>query len=78
MTRVYVQWPPSAVSEEPDPCSIDICAVIATIGPASQSVEVLCKMLEAGMTCIRLDLTVRPGGGMHVRCRKIVTARHHH
>lgn len=33
-------------------------AVIATIGPASQSVEVLSKMLEAGMTCARLDLTV--------------------
>ena len=33
-------------------------AVIATIGPATQSVDVLCKMLEAGMTCARLDLTV--------------------
>ena len=33
-------------------------AVVATIGPSSQSVDVLCKMLEAGMTCARLDLTV--------------------
>lgn len=43
---------------EATPARVVLCAVIATIGPASQSVEVLCKMLEAGMTCARLDLTV--------------------
>mmetsp|Transcript_6339 Transcript_6339/g.18214 ORF Transcript_6339/g.18214 Transcript_6339/m.18214 type:complete len:686 (+) Transcript_6339:188-2245(+) len=31
--------------------------VIATIGPASQDVDTLSLMLEAGMTCVRLDLT---------------------
>lgn len=34
-------------------------AVIATVGPSCQDVETLCLMLEAGMTCVRIDLTVR-------------------
>ena len=34
-------------------------AVIATIGPASQDVDTLALMLEAGVTCMRMDLTVR-------------------
>jgi hypothetical protein len=35
------------------------CAVIFTIGPACQSVEVLADILKAGGTCARIDLTVR-------------------
>ena len=34
-------------------------AVIATIGPASQDVDTLVRLLEAGVTCCRVDLTVR-------------------
>jgi pyruvate kinase len=34
--------------------------VVATIGPACQSVEALCDLLEAGMTCARIDLTWAP------------------
>ena len=30
-----------------------------TIGPATQDVETLVQLLEAGVTCARLDLTVR-------------------
>ena len=33
--------------------------VIATIGPASQNVDTLVRLLEAGVTCCRVDLTVR-------------------
>lgn len=33
-------------------------AVVVTIGPACQDVETLCKLLEAGATCARCDLTV--------------------
>jgi hypothetical protein len=35
-------------------------AVMATLGPACREVEVLCKMLEEGMSCARVDLTVWP------------------
>ena len=34
--------------------------IVATIGPACQSVEALCDLLEAGMTCARIDLTWAP------------------
>lgn len=34
-------------------------AVIVTVGPACQDVETLCKLLDAGATCARVDLTVR-------------------
>jgi pyruvate kinase len=34
--------------------------IVATIGPACQSVESLCDLLEAGMTCARIDLTWAP------------------
>ena len=33
--------------------------MIATIGPASQDVETLVRLLEGGVTCCRVDLTVR-------------------
>ena len=33
--------------------------VIATLGPACRDVETLKEMLEAGMSCARVDLTVR-------------------
>ena len=33
--------------------------VIATLGPACRDVETLKDMLEAGMSCARVDLTVR-------------------
>ena len=36
------------------------CAVVFTIGPACQDVEDLCKILDAGATCARCDLTVLP------------------
>ena len=36
-------------------------AVIATLGPACRDVETLKDMLEAGMSCARVDLTVRKG-----------------
>eukprot|EP00890_Picochlorum_soloecismus_P002397 jgi/Picsp_1/3158/NSC_05998-R1_pyruvate kinase len=34
--------------------------VVATIGPACQSVEALCELLNAGVTCARIDLTWAP------------------
>lgn len=34
--------------------------VVATIGPACQSVEALCDLLNAGVTCARIDLTWAP------------------
>lgn len=34
--------------------------MVATIGPACQSVEALCELLNAGMTCARIDLTWAP------------------
>eukprot|EP00887_Chlorella_sp_A99_P003611 scaffold7.g3611.t1 len=34
--------------------------VVATIGPATQSVEQLVELLEAGTTCARVDLTWAP------------------
>lgn len=34
--------------------------VVITIGPACQSVESLCDLLEAGATCARIDLTWAP------------------
>lgn len=34
--------------------------VIATIGPSCHDVNTLCAMLEAGMTCVRIDLTWGP------------------
>ena len=46
---------------------------MATVGPASQSVDQLIELLESGVTCARIDLTVGappppphtppPGGG---------------
>lgn len=35
-------------------------AVVVTLGPSCQSVDVLVELLAAGMTCARVDLTVRP------------------
>ena len=32
-------------------------AVLITLGPSCQSVETLVEMLEAGVTCARIDLT---------------------
>jgi len=34
-------------------------AVVITVGPACQTVEKLVALLEAGVTCARIDLTVR-------------------
>lgn len=34
--------------------------IVATIGPASQSIDKLCELLEAGVTCARIDLTWAP------------------
>ena len=34
-------------------------AVIATLGPSCHEYEVLVEMLQAGMSCVRVDLTVR-------------------
>ena len=34
------------------------CAVLVTLGPASREVDQLVKLLEAGTTCVRVDLTV--------------------
>ena len=34
-------------------------AVIATLGPSCRDYEVLVEMLQAGMSCARIDLTVR-------------------
>ncbi len=36
------------------------CQVVGTIGPSSQSVEVLCQLLESGMSAARFDLTWGP------------------
>ena len=33
-------------------------AVVVTLGPSCRSVEVLTALLEAGMACARIDLTV--------------------
>ncbi len=33
--------------------------VVITVGPACQTVEKLVALLEAGVTCARIDLTVR-------------------
>lgn len=35
-------------------------AVVITVGPACQSVDALCSLLEAGATCARIDLTWAP------------------
>jgi len=35
-------------------------SVVITVGPACQSVEALCSLLEAGATCARVDLTWAP------------------
>lgn len=37
-----------------------IIAVVITVGPACQSVEALCELLETGVTCARIDLTWAP------------------
>lgn len=37
-----------------------LTAVVITVGPACQSVEALCELLEAGVTCARIDLTWAP------------------
>lgn len=34
--------------------------MVVTVGPACQSVEALCELLEAGATCARVDLTWAP------------------
>ncbi|KAK9828408.1 hypothetical protein WJX81_005360 [Elliptochloris bilobata] len=45
-----------------DPNESDFTAtkVIVTIGPACQDVDTLCKLLDAGATCARVDLTWGP------------------
>ncbi len=60
--------------------------VTITIGPATQDVEMLVQLLEAGVTCARLDLTVRWSIGvvsrgqaythMRVLVAAVVVARH--
>ena len=47
------------ISYKPPPFTI-IIAVIVTVGPACQSVEALCELLDAGATCARIDLTWAP------------------
>ena len=39
-------------------------AVTITVGPASQAVEKLVELLEAGVTCARIDLTVRAAAAL--------------
>lgn len=41
------------------PCPL-LPTVVITVGPACQSVEALCELLEAGATCARIDLTWAP------------------
>ena len=38
-----------------DACALS--AVLVTLGPASREIDVLVKLLEAGTTCVRVDLT---------------------
>ena len=49
--------------------------MIATIGPASQNVDTLVRLLEAGVTCCRVDLTVRAAAPALVP-RLATVARH--
>ena len=52
---------PKAFSSQSKPFPKPQRAVIATLGPACRDVETLKDMLEAGMSCARVDLTVRKG-----------------
>lgn len=40
-------------------CCLPCTAVAITVGPACQTVDKLVALLEAGVTCARIDLTVR-------------------
>ncbi|KAK9905554.1 hypothetical protein WJX75_002050 [Coccomyxa subellipsoidea] len=42
---------------DPDEVAFTATKVVVTIGPACQDVDTLCKILEAGATCARCDLT---------------------
>ena len=49
---------PHALTLKPSPFCFP--PVVITIGPACQSVEALCELIEAGATCARIDLTWAP------------------
>lgn len=52
----------SAILEPADPADANYSAtkVVVTVGPACQSVEALCALLEAGASAARIDLTWGP------------------
>lgn len=39
--------------------------IMATVGPATESVDVLSDLLRAGLRCVRLDISCSRGAGVH-------------